>query len=124
MDFENANLMILLGYIILGHPEWRKGQIKIFALHSLDNHERKRDELLSLIKSGRLPISPKNLELVPADSETSPKKIISEKSTDADLTIVGFRNELIKAEGVKLFTEYENVGNILFVSSTKEKEIK
>jgi hypothetical protein len=124
MDFENANLMILLGYIILGHPEWRKGQIKIFATHPPDDMDRKRVDLLDLIKSGRLPISPSNVELIPADSETNPKAIISKKSVDADLTIIGFRSELIKAEGIKLFSDYEDIGNILFVSSTKEKEIK
>ena len=32
-DYVNANLMILLGYIILGHPDWKKGKIKIFALY-------------------------------------------------------------------------------------------
>ncbi|MCB0612895.1 MAG: amino acid permease, partial [Phaeodactylibacter sp.] len=30
-DYENANLMILLAYIILGHREWKTGLIKIFA---------------------------------------------------------------------------------------------
>jgi len=124
MDYENANLMILLGYIILGHPEWRKGQIKIFAMHTPDELDRKRSDLLDLIKSGRLPISPANVELIPADPEISPKEIISQKSLDADLTIVGFRSELIRAEGIRIFTGYEDIGNILFVSSTKEKEIK
>ncbi|MFC2115900.1 amino acid permease [Bacteroidota bacterium] len=124
MDYENANLMILLGYIILGHPEWSKGQIKIFAMHTPEDLERKRSDLLDLIKSGRLPISPNNVELIPADSEINPKQIISQKSMDADLTIIGFRSELIKAEGMKIFTGYEDIGNMLFVSSTKEKEIK
>ena len=31
-DFENANLMILMAYIIMGHKDWRNGNIKIFAL--------------------------------------------------------------------------------------------
>ena len=124
MDFENANLMILLGYIILGHPEWRKGQIKIFATHQPDDMDRKRVDLLDLIKSGRQPISPSNVELIPAESETNQKAIISKKSVDADLTIIGFRSEMIKAEGIKIFSDYEDIGNILFVSSTKEKEIK
>lgn len=123
MDYENANLMILLGYIILGHPEWRKGQIKIFATHPPDEMEGKRIDLLNLIKSGRLPISPGNVELIPAGPDINPKQIISQKSMDADLTIVGFRSELIKAEGIKIFTGYEDIGNILFVSSNKEKKI-
>ena len=124
MDYENANLMILLGYIILGHPEWSKGHIKIFAMHPPDDIERKREDLLNLIASGRLPISSKNVELIPADPDISPKSIISIKSQDADLTIIGFQSELIKAEGVKIFSDYDDIGNILFVSSTKEKEIK
>ena len=60
-DYENANLMILLGYIILGHPEWKRGLIKIFALYSKSEMEEKRTDLLSLIKSGRLPISLNNV---------------------------------------------------------------
>jgi amino acid transporter len=124
MDYENANLMILLGYIILGHPEWRRGQIKIFAMHPPDDLERKRADLLDLIKSGRLPISRANVELIPADPAVNPKQIISQKSVDADLTIIGFRSELIKAEGIKIFTGYEDIGNILFVSTMKEKEIR
>ncbi|HEC42463.1 MAG TPA: amino acid permease [Bacteroides sp.] len=124
MDYENANLMILLAYIILGHPEWRKGQIKIFVMHTPDELDRKRIDLLDLIKSGRLPISSANVELIPADPDVNPKLIISKKSLDADLTIIGFRSELLKAEGIKIFTDYEDIGNILFVSSTKEKEIK
>ena len=60
-DYENANLMILLGFIILGHPEWKNGVIKIYALYDSRDLERKRLELMELIKSGRIPISPSNL---------------------------------------------------------------
>ncbi|KPK81881.1 MAG: amino acid permease [Bacteroides sp. SM23_62_1] len=123
LDYENANLMILLGYIILGHPEWKNGQIKIFAMFAENELERKKEDLISVIKSGRLPISTGNVQLIPVDTESSSKEIISRNSIDADLTIVGFRNELIRAEGINIFTGYENLGNILFVSSTEKKEI-
>ncbi len=123
-DYENANLMILLGYILLGHPEWRRGQIKIFALHKKEELENKRKDLTELIRSGRLPISLSNLEFIARNENVSPRTIISEYSADADLTIIGFRNERIKAEGIEIFTGFENMGNILFVSSFKEKEIK
>jgi hypothetical protein len=46
-----------------------------------------------------------------------------QNSVDADLTIVGFRHELVKAKGMEVFTGYDDIGNILFVSSQKEKEI-
>jgi amino acid transporter len=122
-DYENANLMILLAYILLGHPEWHKGHIKIFAIYKESELEEKRNHLLSLIKSGRLPISPSNIQFLPVDEERNTKDIIMEKSIDADLTVVGFRHELMKAKGVEVFTEYKDIGNILFVSSQIEKEI-
>ena len=123
-DYENANLMILLGYIIMGHPEWKDGFIKIFAIHNGISSNEKRQDLNDLIKSGRLPISPNNINLISMKNEQDKKEIISKTSMDADLTIIGFRSEKIKTEGYKLFTGYERLGNILFVNSNKEKEIK
>jgi hypothetical protein len=78
---------------------------------------------MNLIKSGRLPISAGNVQLIPSDEHRNTKALISEKSVDADLTIVGFRHEMIKAKGIETFTNYADIGNILFVSSQKEKEI-
>jgi amino acid transporter len=124
-DFENANLMILLGYILLGHPEWKNGLIKIFALYEKSDMERKRDQIKELIQTGRLPISFKNINLIPMKNDSDDfKDTITNTSGDADLTIIGFRIEKIKTEGNGLFTGYDNLGNILFVSSNKEKEIK
>ena len=120
-DFENANLMILLGYIILGHPDWKKGFIKIFALYPEDEVMDKRNQLLELIKTGRLPISPSNIEMVPYNNE-SLKELISNFSVDADLTMIGFRSEMIK-NGTQLFEGYPDLGNILFVSANKAKII-
>jgi solute carrier family 12 sodium/potassium/chloride transporter 2 len=122
-DYENANLMILLGYIILGHPEWKRGHIKIFAIYKEEEIKQKQENLLSLIKSGRLPIAPGNIELIPSGHDDI-RNTISEKSLDADLTIVGFRHELVKVRGIELFNGYNDVGNILFVCSQKEKEIR
>lgn len=122
-DYENANLMILLGYIILGHPEWKRGHIKIFAIYKEEEIKQKQEKLLALIKSGRLPIAPGNIQLIPAGQDDI-RKTISEKSADADLIIVGFRHELVKVKSIELFNGYKEVGNILFVCSQKEKEIK
>lgn len=122
-DYENANLMILLAYILLGHPDWREGQIKIFAIYDQNELDSKREQLLSLIKSGRLPISPENIRLIPVDEKRNTKELIMQNSVDSDLTIVGFRHELVKAKGVEVFTGFDDIGNVLFVSSQREKEI-
>lgn len=123
-DYENANLMILMAYIILGHPEWENGYIKIFTIFDKNELDERREKLLALIKSGRLPISPGNIQLIPSDAERNTKDLIAEKSVDADLTIVGFRHELVKAKGMEVFEGFGDTGNLLFVSSQKEKEIK
>ncbi len=121
-DFENANLMILLGYIILGHPDWKKGFIKIFALFPTEHVEDKRQQLMDLVKDGRLPISPSNIEMVPYEKGNR-KKTISDYSEDADLTLIGFRNEMLKGS-FEFFEGFDDLGNILFVSANKAKDIE
>lgn len=120
-DYENANLMILMAYIMLGHPEWKKGVIKIYALYPENELKEQEKHLQELIQSGRLPISKKNVNLIPFTQEQNPKEIITSYSTDADLTIVGFLDEHIN--DMEKFIGYGNVGNILFVNAFKEKEI-
>ncbi|MEM6260944.1 MAG: amino acid permease [Bacteroidota bacterium] len=122
-DFENGNLMILLGYIILGHPEWKGGVIKIFAIYPAAQLETQKKKLLSLIASGRLAISPNNIQFIARKEEISLKNAINNTSADADLTIIGFRPEAVKKTGKEIFFGYEELGNILFVSSETEKQI-
>lgn len=123
-DFENSNLMILLSYIILGHPDWKKGYIKIFDLTTNNNLEESRQKLLELIQAGRIPISPMHIEIIKLDETVSTKKLISDKSADAGLTVVGFRGEQLKHSGEDLFKGYDELGNVLFVNSYKQKELQ
>ena len=120
-DYRNANLMILLGYIILGHPEWKRGKIKIFALYPKESMEEKRKQLLELIKTGRLPISPSNVTMVSYE-EGNRKKVIAKYSADADLTLTGFTSDMLA--NIQDFSEgFENLGNILFVGANRAKAI-
>lgn len=123
-DYDNANLMILLGYIILGHPEWKEGIINIYVLHRPNEAGKKRDELKKLIKQGRLPISMGNISMVSSREDKTSREVIGETSVDADLTIIGFRHEQLINEGYEHFTGFDKLGNILFVSANKKKEIK
>jgi hypothetical protein len=123
-DAENANLMILLSYIILGHPDWRKGHIKIFDICNKNEILKVEENLKNLIDSGRLPISSNNIEIIQRDEKVSSKILINEKSRNAGLTIIGFRAEQLKHTGSELFSGYDNLGNILFINSHNEKEIK
>ncbi len=122
-DYENANLMILLGYIILGHPDWKRGSIKLFSIYAKDQFEMEKKKLHNLVSTGRLPISINNIKLIPKEEEHESKEIVNENSKDADLTIVGFRSEIVKHKGLEVFEGYDGVGNILFVNTNKEKDI-
>lgn len=122
-DYQNANLMIYLAYIILGHPDWEDGIIKLFAIHPENEIATERVKLKEMIKTGRLPISANNIRIIPSKENVGTKEIINQNSADADLTIVGFRSELIKKTGKDFFMGYDNVGNVLFVNSQNEKEI-
>jgi amino acid transporter len=123
-DSENANLMILISYIILGHSDWKKGFIKIFSLCREKEKQQTWEHILKLIHDGRLPISHHNVEIITLRENVNPKIIINEKSANAGLTLIGFRGEMVKQYGEKFFQGYEGVGDIVFVNANKYKEIK
>jgi len=123
-DYSNANMMILLAYIILGHPEWKKAKIKVFSIYPKDEFEEYKIRMFNFIESGRLPIAPQNMKMVPQDQELGTKAIINERSKSADLTIIGFIGELVKKKKIDTFEGYNDLGNILFVNSINNKEIE
>ena len=80
--------------------------------------------MFSFIESGRLPISPLNLKMIPQNEHAGIKSIINKHSEKANLTIIGFRREVVKKQKLAAFEGYEKLGNILFVNSIKGKEIE
>ncbi|MDE5418495.1 amino acid permease [Labilibaculum sp. DW002] len=123
-DADNANLMILLSFIIAGHPDWKKADIKIFNICKKENAESTRAQLDELVVSGRLPISNSNIEIILEQENVATKEIINEKSAQAGLTIIGFRGETLKHEKVELFKGYNEIGNILFINANSQKTIE
>jgi amino acid transporter len=123
-DYQDSNLEILLGYIILGHKNWKDASIKIYSIYEEGRIENQKELLLNLIQKGRLPISPSNINLIERDTNKSVKAIINEQSASADFTMIGFDEEILEKEGTSYFEGYNKLGNILFVNSMNKKEIK
>lgn len=121
-DSSNANLMILLSFIISGHPGWRKSNIKIFDICKPELEAETRREMRELVKSGRLPITSSNIEIIPQDSEISQKDLVNEKSYDAGLILIGYHEDSVKKENT--FSGYDKTGTMLFVNSNGEKVIE
>ncbi len=116
-DEENANLMILLGYIISGHPDWSKSSLKLMATSEKEKMDTTRESLLEKIAEGRLPISKKNIRVIEKDEETSFKHLVNDHSSEAGLVMCGFIASQLKHEKEKLFTGFDEVTNILFVNA-------
>lgn len=123
-DFDNANLMILMAYVISAHPDWKRGEIKVISVFPEKSIENEKDRMLNLVSAGQLPISPNNIEFIVRDSEKDIKTIIKERSQDADLLILGFVSEVIKRFGTDVFNGYEGLSNILFINTEEGKQIK
>jgi amino acid transporter len=123
IDTENANLMILLGFIITGHPLWKGSSLRIFEICNRENVESTKIRMKQILHEGRLPITEKSIEVIVPESDPAPKKIINSRSAGAALTIIGFRGDTIRKTGEKVLTGYDNIGTILFVNAYSEKEL-
>ncbi len=122
-DLINTSLMILLGYVIMGHPIWKHATMKITAVIPEPEMTRYQERLLKMIKDGRLPVSPHNIELLEQKPDVSIKEIINLRSQDDDLIMVGLRYEQLKQLGPEVFRGYDQVGNILFVHAAREQKL-
>ncbi len=124
VDEDNSNLMILLGFIILEHPDWRRGNITIYTICRENQKEQVKIEMDMLLRTGRLPISARNIRILTQPEEVSPKTVINRHALQEGLNIIGFRQESLRHEGARLFEGYESLGDILFVNSCNKKTIE
>jgi hypothetical protein len=122
-DEKNTNLMILLGYIIMAHPDWRKSRIKIFITSTRGEKEIVKEDLQERIARGRLPITLANIEIVMLSERQTVSNAVITHSKYAGLTLIGFREEIIKHDAKSFFTDFNEIGDILFVNAAQSKLI-
>ena len=123
-DTENANLIILLSFIIYGHPVWKKSKIKIFDICKEGQYQETKFQMQELISNGRLPITSSNIQIIEQPENVASKTIINQKSADSALAIIGFRIDSMKHNGMEEFMGYDNLKTILFVNSHSLKVIE
>jgi len=122
-DYENSHLMILLSFIIQGHPAWKRSEIKIFDVCVKEKEEETRKYLEELVQTGRLPITSKNIQVICEVPDSDPRNLVREHSTHAGLAIIGFHADGLRSRGKTIFDGFEEMGNILFVNSHTQKDI-
>jgi len=118
-DHRNANLMILLAYILLGHKDWKGAEISIFAAYPRHEAKERTEELHQMITEGRLLISQKNVLVIATDDSIDFQSLVAARSSTADLVVMGFTDARLAQKGPQLFTRFPSLRDILFVSATE-----
>jgi hypothetical protein len=120
-DYRNANLMIFLAYIILGHKEWRASEIELCVAFDEKEMEKEVAELYDQIDKGRIPFSKKNITKIPWDKNSVPyESLVTNHSEDVDLVIMGFSLKKIIQENGEFFKKFNNIKDLLFVRAGQE----
>lgn len=122
-DYENAPLMILLCYILVGHPSWHHAEIRIFAAVPEDQAARETARLEEMVATGRIPVSARNLIILPTDADASFTELVQERSARADLVVLGFTTDRLRDKGVELLQRHPGLGDVLFVSARRPQHI-
>ena len=122
-DEKNTNLMILLGYIIMAHPDWKRSYIKIFNICTEGLSKDVKRELEELIATGRLPITLANIEIITLSENQTLGEVVNEHSQHAGLTIIGFHEDTMKHGDIEYFTKFHQIGDVLFVNAVQSKMI-
>lgn len=115
-DYRNANMMILLAYILLGHPTWKGCEIEIYAAFEKKELDKQYKRLNDLIDKGRIPIASKNVTKIPWDRRARTyENLVTEHSSKADLVIMGFSiNKLAQDKG-EFLKKFSDINDLLFV---------
>jgi amino acid transporter len=121
-DEVNTNLMILLGYIIISHPDWRESEFRIF-ITSTHEAESVKSEIEKRISEGRIPVTLSHIEIITLSDGEHPADRIRMHSRNAGLCIIGFREEILRHEPERFFTAFHDMGDVLFVNAGKAKII-
>jgi hypothetical protein len=122
-DARNANLMILLTYILLGHRDWHGAEVSIFAAYPRSESRERTEELHAMIAEGRLLITEKNVTVIPTDDDIDFERLVEAKSDTADLVMLGFTSARLERKGAELFERFATLRDTLFVSAEEEIDI-
>ena len=119
IDYKNTNLMILLSFIIMAHPDWHKSEITIFTAFTKEKQKEQISNIKRSIAKGRLPIVLRNIKSYTYTDKESLDRLVYRKSKDADLVIIGFTERILTEQGIVVFMQHSNLRETLFVSANE-----
>ncbi len=123
-DRKNSNLLLLLGYILLGTKDWRHAEMSVFAAVPTERVNSVRSELVERLSEGRLPIADDNVTFFGADDGETFDQLVKQHSSRADLVLFGLTLERLQRRGAALFEKHPEINNALFLLATEEVGIE
>jgi solute carrier family 12 sodium/potassium/chloride transporter 2 len=123
-DARNANLMILLTYILLGHRDWRGAEVSIFAAYPRSEVHERSEDLHNMITEGRLLIREKNVLVIATDDGINFERLVEARSGTADLVILGFTDPHLQQKGADQFQRFATLRDTLFVAAEEDIDIQ
>ena len=116
-DYANASLMILLAYILLGHPDWSDGEMRIFSAVAEERSVEGQRRLRALVSEGRLPISTQNVRVLPIPEDGDLASLVVPRSVESALVILGFTGPKLQELGADTLRQLPELGDALFVAA-------
>jgi len=123
-DDNSINLMIMLSFIMLHHPDWKKAKISVFVVIKKEEENKFKDQFTEMVISGRIPITMKNIQFIKKEEDVKSKDLMQEYSIEAGLVFVGIHPNLIKHKGTALFADCEKLGDVVYVYSNRKVPIE
>ena len=119
-NLSNAPLMLMLAYIIVGHPEWRRAEIRFFACLESEHAERETHHLSDMMTVGRLPISRQNVTSVCCATGEELEQEVAALSSKADLVIAGMNADALRSDQAEQsLRAFGGANDVLFVHSSE-----
>lgn len=120
-QLNNAQMMIVLSYIILGNNDWKRGEAKVYVTLDEDQYDEEKAVFDELIFTGRIPISKTNVNYLKYSKRSDRNGLIQKHSKDADLLMLGFDEHNVEKELMANAEDFMNLANVLYVNSTTAK---
>ena len=116
--------MILLAYILLDHPDWRRAELSILAAYPQSNVEERTATLFEMITSGRIPISERNITIIPTTPDIDLERLVETRSREADLVLLGLSRATVRSAGIETLRRHQNLRETLWVSAAELIDIE
>ena len=124
-DLASAHIMLVLAYIIVGHPEWKRAEMQVFECCDLNSSAGATGDFSRLLAAERIPISEHNRKIVTYQSDDDIAAAVQERSSNADLVICGIPAATLRgADAETVLSRYRSTNDVLFVSGVERMPLR